>query len=169
MISRDVAHFCLETAAFQYCFSVLFRPSAVTLNVIIPVDHRVAMTSRDAAHFHLEMPDFHYHRFCFMLRLACVCRGHMEASTAQPATVGLGWYLPLFEALWGLFGKSARLVYGSNWPVCDRALPVHEWEQVRLKALFVLFCSVSALFMYCSYCFCAVSTLFGTVFKLFLC
>ena len=47
--------------------------------------------------------------------------GHMEASTVQPAPTSLEWYLPLFNALWSLFGERGQLFYGSNWPVCDRA------------------------------------------------
>jgi L-fuconolactonase len=49
--------------------------------------------------------------------------GSMEASTTQPAPTNPGFYAPTFEALWRLFGPD-RLVYGSNWPVCDRAPPV---------------------------------------------
>jgi L-fuconolactonase len=35
------------------------------------------------------------------------------------APIDLGYYLPHLEALWEAFG-SERLIYGSNWPVCDR-------------------------------------------------
>jgi len=44
----------------------------------------------------------------------------MEQSTVQPAPEGLGFYAPTLEAMWQAFGED-RLVYGSNWPVCERA------------------------------------------------
>jgi L-fuconolactonase len=37
----------------------------------------------------------------------------------SPAPITLDYYQPHFEALWKAFG-SDRLIYGSNWPVCDR-------------------------------------------------
>jgi predicted TIM-barrel fold metal-dependent hydrolase len=36
-----------------------------------------------------------------------------------PAPITLDYYQPHLEALWKAFG-SDRLIYGSNWPVCDR-------------------------------------------------
>ena len=36
-----------------------------------------------------------------------------------PAPITLDYYQPHLEALWEAFG-SDRLIYGSNWPVCDR-------------------------------------------------
>lgn len=44
----------------------------------------------------------------------------MENSTVQPAPADIGFYTPLLDTLWDAFGED-RLVYGSNWPVCERA------------------------------------------------
>ncbi|MBT5877276.1 MAG: amidohydrolase family protein [Candidatus Latescibacteria bacterium] len=44
----------------------------------------------------------------------------MENSTIQPAPVDVDFYAPTIEALRSCFGDD-RLVYGSNWPVCERA------------------------------------------------
>jgi L-fuconolactonase len=41
------------------------------------------------------------------------------APGTSPAPIDLDYYLPHLEALWEAFG-SDRLIYGSNWPVCDR-------------------------------------------------
>ena len=42
------------------------------------------------------------------------------APAARPAPAALDYYRPHLDVLWGVFGPG-RLVYGSNWPVCDRA------------------------------------------------
>jgi L-fuconolactonase len=44
----------------------------------------------------------------------------MEMSTMQPAPDDVGYYRPILDALWETFGED-RLIYGSNWPVCERA------------------------------------------------
>ena len=44
----------------------------------------------------------------------------MEQSTQQPAPTEDGFYAPALEAMWQVFGAK-RLIYGSNWPVCERA------------------------------------------------
>jgi L-fuconolactonase len=44
----------------------------------------------------------------------------MEQSTIQPAPPDLDYYRPTIDALWATFGPD-RLIYGSNWPVSDRA------------------------------------------------
>jgi L-fuconolactonase len=44
----------------------------------------------------------------------------MEQSTVQPAPAGLDFYRPALDALWNAFGED-RVIYGSNWPVCERA------------------------------------------------
>jgi L-fuconolactonase len=44
----------------------------------------------------------------------------MEQSTTYPASEELGFYAPTLEAMWQAFGED-RLIYGSNWPVCERA------------------------------------------------
>jgi L-fuconolactonase len=44
----------------------------------------------------------------------------MEQSTIQPAPAETDYYRPALDALWSAFGQD-RVIYGSNWPVCDRA------------------------------------------------
>lgn len=45
--------------------------------------------------------------------------GVLEQSTVQPAPVDPAFYAPTFEVLWSAFGEE-RLIFGSNWPVCER-------------------------------------------------
>jgi L-fuconolactonase len=44
----------------------------------------------------------------------------MEQSTVQPAPADVDFYRPTLDALWDAFGED-RLIYGSNWPVLERA------------------------------------------------
>ena len=44
----------------------------------------------------------------------------MEQSTKQPAPEDDSWYSLALEEMWLAFGQH-RLIYGSNWPVCERA------------------------------------------------
>ena len=44
----------------------------------------------------------------------------MEHSTIQPAPANVDFYAPLLDTLWDAYGED-RLVYGSNWPVSERA------------------------------------------------
>jgi L-fuconolactonase len=44
----------------------------------------------------------------------------MEQSIVQPAPVDVDFYRPTLDALLEVFGKD-RLIYGSNWPVCERS------------------------------------------------
>lgn len=44
----------------------------------------------------------------------------LEQSKVQPAPSDVDFYAPVLEAMWEAFGED-RLVYGSNWPVCERA------------------------------------------------
>ena len=44
----------------------------------------------------------------------------MEQSTVQPAPRDVDFYRPALDALWEAFGPD-RLIFGSNWPVCERA------------------------------------------------
>lgn len=46
--------------------------------------------------------------------------GFLENSTIRPAPTSLDFYRPAFDALWTSFGMK-RLIYGSNWPVCEIA------------------------------------------------
>ena len=44
----------------------------------------------------------------------------IENSVVQPPPADLDYYRPVLDTLWQAFGQE-RLVYGSNWPVCERA------------------------------------------------
>jgi L-fuconolactonase len=44
----------------------------------------------------------------------------MEQSTKQPAPEDDSWYVLALEEMWSAFGQH-RVIYGSNWPVCERA------------------------------------------------
>ncbi|MCX6047350.1 MAG: amidohydrolase family protein [Chloroflexi bacterium] len=44
----------------------------------------------------------------------------LENSTVQPAPTEVDFYRPTLDALWQTFGAD-RLIYGSNWPVCEHA------------------------------------------------
>jgi predicted TIM-barrel fold metal-dependent hydrolase len=46
----------------------------------------------------------------------------IENSTVQPPPAELDYYRPVLDTLWRAFGED-RLVYGSNWPVCEQAGP----------------------------------------------
>lgn len=45
-----------------------------------------------------------------------------EMAQTQPAPADPAYYAPTLDALWNAFGEN-RLVFGSNWPVCERAAP----------------------------------------------
>lgn len=46
--------------------------------------------------------------------------GLLENSTQRPGPVDVEFHRPLLDCLWESFGES-RLIYGSNWPVCEIA------------------------------------------------
>jgi predicted TIM-barrel fold metal-dependent hydrolase len=50
----------------------------------------------------------------------CKVSGLVEGSgkTGGQAPRAMSFYRPVLDAIWGAFGE-ARLVYGSNWPVCE--------------------------------------------------
>ena len=51
----------------------------------------------------------------------CKVSGLMDLrSQVQPAPTDLGFYTPVLDALWELFGED-RLIYGSDWPVSNRS------------------------------------------------
>jgi len=50
----------------------------------------------------------------------CKVSGMMELCEAQPAPTEAAYYAPTLDVLWEVFGPQ-RLVYGSNWPVCERS------------------------------------------------
>ena len=46
--------------------------------------------------------------------------GMMELCTERPALDDLDYYRPTLDAMWHAFGTE-RLIFGSNWPVCEIA------------------------------------------------
>jgi len=46
--------------------------------------------------------------------------GLLENSIHRPAPTDVDFYRPLLDCLWDTFGEE-RLLYGSNWPVCEQA------------------------------------------------
>ena len=52
----------------------------------------------------------------------CKVSGMVERAAQQPAPDDPAYYVPTLDALWNVFGED-RLVYGSNWLVCERAAP----------------------------------------------
>lgn len=46
--------------------------------------------------------------------------GLLENSVIRPAPTELDYYRPTLDTLWSTFGED-RLIYGSNWPVCEVA------------------------------------------------
>ncbi len=62
----------------------------------------------------------HYRRLADHPQLYIKVSGVMEQSTIQLAPTHLDFYRPALDLLWTTFGED-RLIYGSNWPVCERA------------------------------------------------
>jgi L-fuconolactonase len=52
----------------------------------------------------------------------CKVSGMVELAADQPAPTQPAYYRPTLDALWTTFGED-RLVFGTNWPVSDRAAP----------------------------------------------
>ena len=50
----------------------------------------------------------------------CKVSGFVELAQDDPAPSDATYYAPTFDVLWNAFGED-RLIYGSNWPVCERA------------------------------------------------
>lgn len=48
----------------------------------------------------------------------CKASALAETAAQQPAPAEAEYYRPVLDALWELFGER-RLIYGSNWPVCE--------------------------------------------------
>lgn len=46
----------------------------------------------------------------------------VEMAHDQPAPNEVSYYVPTLNVLWDAFGED-RIIYGSNWPVCERAAP----------------------------------------------
>jgi L-fuconolactonase len=62
----------------------------------------------------------HYQRLAAQPNIYMKVSALMEQSVIQPAPADLAYYRPTLDVLWQAFGED-RLIYGSNWPVCERA------------------------------------------------
>ena len=62
----------------------------------------------------------HMHRAAAHPQVSMKVSALMENSRVQPAPPDVDFYVPALDVLWEAFGED-RLVYGSNWPVCERA------------------------------------------------
>lgn len=51
----------------------------------------------------------------------CKVSGMVEMAKKSPAPVEMAYYAPTMDHLWEILGED-RLIYGSNWPVCERAV-----------------------------------------------
>lgn len=54
--------------------------------------------------------------------VSCKVSGMVERAARQPAPSDPAYYAPTLDVLWNAFGED-RLIYGSNWLVCERAAP----------------------------------------------
>jgi predicted TIM-barrel fold metal-dependent hydrolase len=52
----------------------------------------------------------------------CKVSGLVEAAVRQPAPEDPAYYVPTLHALWEVFGAQ-RLIWASNWPVCEKSAP----------------------------------------------
>ena len=52
----------------------------------------------------------------------CKVSALAEQAVTQPAPADPAYYRPTLDALWRIFGEE-RVVFGTNWPVSDRAAP----------------------------------------------
>lgn len=62
----------------------------------------------------------HYEQMAARPNIAMKVSAVMEQSTVQPAPTDLAFYRPALDLLWRCFGPD-RVIYGSNWPVVERA------------------------------------------------
>lgn len=62
----------------------------------------------------------HYQRLAAQPNIFMKVSGMLEVSTLRPAPTSVDFYRPTLDALWNAFGAE-RLIYGSNWPVCEIA------------------------------------------------
>jgi len=53
----------------------------------------------------------------------CKVSALVEQTAKKDAPREVDYYHPVLDALWKLFGDD-RLIFGSNWPVSDRAAPL---------------------------------------------
>ncbi|MEZ4621050.1 MAG: amidohydrolase family protein [Caldilineaceae bacterium] len=115
LADRDLA---LDVLVREAHFAGLIELAKQIPTLRIVVDH--------IAHMPIDgnpiTPDWvdHYHRLAAQPNIYMKVSAVMEQSTVQPAPIDLDFYRPTLELLWQSFGAD-RLLYGSNWPVVERA------------------------------------------------
>jgi len=62
----------------------------------------------------------HYQRLAAAPNISMKVSAMIEQSVIQPAPTELTFYRPTLDILWQSFGED-RVIYGSNWPVLERA------------------------------------------------
>ncbi|MEM7033871.1 MAG: amidohydrolase family protein [Chloroflexota bacterium] len=99
-------------------FSGLFKVAEKLPDLRIVVDH-IAHMPIDGEAVPLSWLDF-YKRMSRYPNIYLKVSAVLEQSVIQPAPTDLDYYRPSLDAIWGAFGEN-RVIYGSNWPVCERA------------------------------------------------
>jgi L-fuconolactonase len=61
----------------------------------------------------------HKNVFC---KVSALAEGAQRRGNDVTVPDDVAFYLPVLDTVWNLFGED-RLIYGSNWPVCERAAP----------------------------------------------
>jgi L-fuconolactonase len=64
----------------------------------------------------------------------CKVSGLVEAAVRQPAPEDPAYYVPTLNALWDVFGAQ-RLIWASNWPVCEKSAPYDQTLAVVTRYL----------------------------------
>ena len=98
-------------------------PAASLLAGLIP-DLRIVINHVAHVHINGSAPDPEWTRGILALgpcpNVFCKVSALAEMAEEQPAPGSLPYYEPTLDILWEAFGPN-RLLYGSNWPVCERA------------------------------------------------
>src|SRR5690606_31433232 len=55
-------------------------------------------------------------------QMYCKVSGVAESARTRPAPTACDYYAPVLDVVWDAFGPD-RVVFGSNWPVCELAAP----------------------------------------------
>jgi L-fuconolactonase len=62
----------------------------------------------------------HYHKLASAPNIYLKVSALTEMSVVQPASAEVDFYRPALDVMWNAFGED-RLIYGSDWPVCELA------------------------------------------------
>ncbi len=108
----------LDTLIRAPQFKGLIKLAQTLPHLRIVVDH-IAHMPIDGAAVSTEWQD-HYRQLAAHPNVFMKVSAVLEQSVIQPAPIALDYYRPALDALWDAFGPE-RLIYGSNWPVVERA------------------------------------------------